>query len=242
MSERFTIVHVSDWHTTAKGARRILHDWFEANKPHTRFDGPGMVAVTGDMVVNFRSWLFKDYGYEGVQQREEWEGIAQELQEAFPALPIVAVRGNHDYCDYGIKGLVRAFDKPGHARMIKVGGVYVSGFRGVPHHAGAWSDEQNERYFETAMWCTSRKTQVLLTHAPPFGVLDCVQEGGEFAGGWTMPPTYIGSHGIKDALGDFVNLKAHCFGHVHEKGGKTYQNGVRYSNAAETINIFTIEV
>jgi len=54
-------------------------------------------------------------------------------------------------------------------------------------------------------------TDILITHGPPFGMLDKNIDG-----------TYCGSKSLSDNLLR-LNLKVHIFGHIHEAYGECYQ-------------------
>lgn len=66
------------------------------------------------------------------------------------------------------------------------------------------------------------ETNVLITHGPPYGILDGTIRAG--------------SQGCKDLaerIAELKNLKAHIFGHLHHDGGKlTEEYGVKYANAS----------
>lgn len=67
-----------------------------------------------------------------------------------------------------------------------------------------------------------KDTQVLITHVPPYGILDEVKPG-----------TFIGSMPLRLALGSgrLPDLRLHVFGHVHEKAGQTIRRDGRiYAN------------
>lgn len=234
------VAHISDWHTTARGAERDLRDHL-----HSTRLGPlpevELLFVTGDMLVNTRAWNLRDLKGEGEFQRKEWEGMVEALEEFWPGADIFAVPGNHDYCGYGIAGHVKSIDAPG-VHTIKSGSLTVTGFRGVPVFHGSWNDEYNDRALEVLVSKLPKKADVLLTHCPPYGLFDDVHDGGDW-NGIVIPPRRIGIHGLRGKAKDIKGLKAHCFGHVHERSGATItDSGVRFSNAACTINYFNIEV
>lgn len=65
-------------------------------------------------------------------------------------------------------------------------------------------------------------TNVLVTHGPPYEVLDRTEHGDTVG----CPTLYYRTKQLKD-------LKFHIFGHIHEDGGKTLQIGnVTYCNAS----------
>jgi Icc-related predicted phosphoesterase len=65
-------------------------------------------------------------------------------------------------------------------------------------------------------------TDLLITHGPPFGILDQLAD-----------ETHIG---CKDLLNRVyqLRLKAHVFGHVHESFGSINRRGIQFINACMT--------
>lgn len=63
-------------------------------------------------------------------------------------------------------------------------------------------------------------TQLLITHGPPFEILDMVKHGGN-----------VGCQDLLNKIKELKDLKLHCFGHIHEAAGHTKIDGVTYSNA-----------
>lgn len=63
---------------------------------------------------------------------------------------------------------------------------------------------------------------VLITHGPPHGILDQTSDNGS-----------QGCEELAKRVKTLPNLKVHCFGHLHQDGGKTIDiNGVKFVNAA----------
>jgi Icc-related predicted phosphoesterase len=86
-------------------------------------------------------------------------------------------------------------------------------------------------------------TTILLTHCPPYGILDDMRDSPK---NWKKLPGHpgprrLGSHVVRKLHSRLHKLRAHCFGHIHEKGDKSHTSrGVRFSNAAETMNYFEL--
>lgn len=72
-------------------------------------------------------------------------------------------------------------------------------------------------------------TEVLITHGPPYGVLDLVQDTIQNLG----RDLHQGCEDLAKRLGDLTKLKAHVFGHLHTNGGQSQViAGVTFANAA----------
>tara|TARA_R100001086_G_C11823325_1_gene254652 strand:- start:563 stop:1273 length:711 start_codon:yes stop_codon:yes gene_type:complete len=64
-------------------------------------------------------------------------------------------------------------------------------------------------------------TNILITHCPPIGILDSLDDG-----------TSVGCPILKRRIKDLSQLKMHCWGHIHESAGQVEENGVQYINAS----------
>lgn len=69
-------------------------------------------------------------------------------------------------------------------------------------------------------------TQVLVTHCPPYGILDHVINR------WNPNGEHVGSKELADELPRLKALKLHMFGHIHYSSGMKLIDGVEYSNGA----------
>jgi Icc-related predicted phosphoesterase len=66
-------------------------------------------------------------------------------------------------------------------------------------------------------------TQILVTHGPPYGILDEVPRGEK-----------VGCQDLLDKVVELgqKQLKLHVFGHIHYSYGSYYMGAVQYVNAA----------
>jgi Icc-related predicted phosphoesterase len=65
-------------------------------------------------------------------------------------------------------------------------------------------------------------TDILITHGPPYGVMDYVER--------TM--TRVGCEDLSNRIKDLTQLKLHLFGHIHQGYGIEEISGVTYVNAS----------
>jgi Icc-related predicted phosphoesterase len=198
------------------------------DKAKSRLERPDIIAVTGDMLFNTKAWRRRELEAEGAFQRDAWERWAVKIGDYFPGTPIVAVPGNHDYCDYGIDGLVESIDIG--AKTFTVAGVKFTGWRGVPFWHGYWSEEVTDETQESYCRMLDPTAHVLLTHTPPFGI-----QGGTHL-------IHYGSRPLLKWLGEPNKIKAHLYGHAHEGFGLVRQNGRIYSNAATGFHTLMLDV
>ena len=72
-------------------------------------------------------------------------------------------------------------------------------------------------------------TNVLITHGPPFEILDAAPRGG------SLPDENVGCADLRqrvEELASFGNLKLHVFGHIHCAYGTAEKFGVNFVNAS----------
>jgi Icc-related predicted phosphoesterase len=215
------IVHLSDWHETP--------DFLKPVEYHSDAD---FVIATGDMVANSIHWNRGNLYAEREIQRSWWLGIREYISLCWPNATIVAVPGNHDYCDYGTKKYVFSIDGK-RTESFAVKGVRFTGFRGVPYFRGQWNSELDARELAFRVSKLDPNADVLLTHTPPYQIMDVT--GGL---------VYAGSMALREWVDNKWQGKLHCFGHIHECGGKVSRNdkGQQFSNASCTMNYLEIDL
>jgi Icc-related predicted phosphoesterase len=64
------------------------------------------------------------------------------------------------------------------------------------------------------------ETDILITHGPPFGILDGVKRGSTIG---------VGCSNLSGRISE-RKIKAHFFGHIHESYGHVHDNGTHYFN------------
>lgn len=217
------LVHFSDWH----GAFRPL-PWAD------------IYICTGDMLKNFPSVYVDDNSikrlidpeYEGLMQRR-WM-IENDSRRRFlgnQEAPVVVVKGNHDFTSLAPLfrgGPVYEIWNP--TDVFEVCGLRFGGCRGINYIIGEWADELREPEFNDVVAKIPIDLDVLVTHAPPWGILDK----------WAM---YGDSHLGSPAISRYIQKccmegklpKAHCFGHIHESARLEFKD-LYWSNAATTVN------
>lgn len=125
----------------------------------------------------------------------------------------IFICGNHDECLYGAD--INGLDKNVH--YLCNSGIDIEGymFYGVPMFMGdCVSDRQIQNYERIPVG-----TDVLITHSPPYGILD-------FDDGI--------NYGSEDLLlkVNHISPKIHLFGHIHRQNGTTIIGPTTFSNAS----------
>ncbi len=125
----------------------------------------------------------------------------------------IFICGNHDDCLYGatIDGL------DGNVHYLCNSGMEIDGvnFYGVPMFMGdCISDRQTKHYANIP-----DDTDILITHTPPFGILDFDDNI---------------NYGSEELLARITTVqpRLHLFGHIHSQHGTTVLNRTTFSNGA----------
>ena len=150
------------------------------------------------------------------------EKEAIEFMQWFCDLPYnhkVFVAGNHDMCMYGadkVEGL------PDDVHYFCNSGIDIDGikFYGMPMFMEYAMDGTYEQHIKDI----PDDTDVLVTHQPPYGILD----GGEYKG---QASYHYGDYFLYTRVIN-VKPKLHLFGHDHNAYGSIEQFGTAFSNAA----------
>ena len=136
-----------------------------------------------------------------------------------PAKHVVCIGGNHDFA------LQSGKYRFSHARLLQdelleVAGLAIYGTPWCPDLPGfayyATSEQLRDRWRQIPSGI-----DVLITHSPPFGILDLPTSG-------TM---HLGCPHLREEL-QRIRPRLHVFGHVHASHGMLETPGTRYVNAA----------
>lgn len=149
------------------------------------------------------------------------ENEAHDFMDWFCALPYrhkLFIAGNHDFCMYGVHTIDGL---PSGVHYLCSSGVVVGGllFYGVPMFMQDCVDGQ----YDKRLADISDGVDVLITHNPPFGVLDFSDYG-----------TGTVHYGDTILMQKILALRPRChlFGHNHSICGIEVHSGITFSNAA----------
>lgn len=156
-----------------------------------------------------------DATYHG--HKEEVEEFAS-WWETLPHRHKIFVPGNHDWLFQLRPMLGRAMLKDTTHVLIDED-VYIERlrFHGTPWQPafGNWAFGLPRGEILNAHWdLVPDDTDVLITHSPPFGILDLTKRGEN-----------VGDHGMLDMVLR-VKPALHVFGHIHESYGIAYRNSL----------------
>jgi predicted phosphodiesterase len=135
----------------------------------------------------------------------------------------VLIAGNHDFAferDPAAPSWIRS------ATYLEDQGVVVGGLR-------IWGSPWQPRFFDwafnldrgaplAAVWAKiPGDTDVLITHGPPRGILDCTSRGEA-----------VGCDDLLREVLERVRPRLHVFGHIHEAHGREERDGITFVNAS----------
>lgn len=157
------------------------------------------------------------------------KNLGARITELLDGRPLISVGGNHDYIS--LAQIIRdaggtAFDMDEGAAVV--GGKTFAGFREVPYIMGEWNGETHGADFANIVDTTMAACpDVLVTHAPPAGILNNDTHGG---------------------VGQLVNALAwtdhkvtnHFFGHIHSTQGVLTEMDITFINGAGRAIVHTI--
>jgi len=136
----------------------------------------------------------------------------------------VLVPGNHDWCFQNKEAIARSLLPGVHILINEEVVIDDVKFYGTPiqpiFHNWAFnaSDEVRRKAFKQI----PIDTAVLVTHTPPYGILDVVDRYGAGSVGCEILAEQVSS----------IQPKAHIFGHIHEAYGQYNENGTQYVNCS----------
>jgi Icc-related predicted phosphoesterase len=197
-------------------------------------DEADVIVITGDICPNSRPTVPE---YERVYQEDWFRRTALHWKSWAKGKPVLVIRGNHDYTPAIARCLreagVRAYDAE--VGVVDIIGFTFHGLPDIPFMGGGWANEYGETEIaEHIAAVLDKRSDVVLGHAPPYGVLDDPYD---------LNPGYrIGSTAIVTALSYHEHEPlAYLCGHCHERGGKsTKLRSTMVVNAAATRRMVTL--
>lgn len=221
-------LHTSDLHSRYHKLEELLGD----------IEGLDLWIDTGDFFPN------KTRGTRHVETNYQrrwalhWARIAGRLAKICLArgIKVLSVSGNHDYVS--LADLLKqsgmpedtVYDLSSARSSVRLHGLQFAGFREIPYLIGEWNGETHLGEFKHIVdRAMDHGPDVLLTHCPPGGILDARLEGSR--------PVHEGIPYLTSYLMHRPhNVRYHLFGHVHESGGNTLEEGgILFSNAADVV-------
>jgi Icc-related predicted phosphoesterase len=205
------------------------HGRFEKLQYYVAKNGlPDVFVMTGDFFPNCPTNHQRDKAIESIWQETWLLKYVDVFQAILGGRPLLFCLGNHDYANLdkicakvGITG--RRVPPTG----IEYMGYKWAGFGQVPYLGGYWNREASGKQLGILTGeVVAAAPDFLLTHSPPFSILDKTVHG-----------ELIGIRPLYNVLANgLLAPKCHFFGHVHEQGGRQEDiDGVIFLNSATTV-------
>jgi Icc-related predicted phosphoesterase len=179
---------------------RKLKRWFYYN--------PGdLLLFTGDIQLN---------NHDNGENFIDWF-------ETLPYTHKVLILGNHDGNYMHIQDYVKSFPD---IEILMNSSTVIDGIKIfgspysviIPNHS--WWFSETDVALEKIWNSIPKNTNILLTHCPPFRILDKTFDG-----------SIVGSETLNKRIAELPYLKYHIFGHIHESYGVEKIGNVTYINA-----------
>ena len=155
-------------------------------------------ATLDDRLEAWRKSPAHSYQVDGLMKKErEIKAILNEARK-----PVLVVRGNHDCSPLASEGFFQNI----HLRRVEVEGVPFVGYGWIGRELDP--ERQMDGFDHVESLIDSRT--VLVTHCPPFQVLDVPGSGGESCS--------VGSRALAEAV-KRARPRLHLFGHIHASAG-----------------------
>ncbi len=138
----------------------------------------------------------------------------------------IFIAGNHDFY------LEKISNTPAEKHLIPPGIHYLNDSGITINGINCWGSPVQPQYFN---WAFNRKrgieiqkhwnlipadTNILITHGPPFEILDCNVEG-----------EHVGCRNLLATV-ERIRPSIHVFGHIHEAYGRTSTGGIQFLNSS----------
>lgn len=134
----------------------------------------------------------------------------------------IIVPGNHDFFfeKDGVSEIIPAGIEVLIDRRLEIGGIHFWGSPYIPAE-GNWAFSKERGVDIRKHWkLIPSETDVLITHTPPYGILDEIRSGLK-----------LGCEELTRIL-KFVEPSYHLFGHIHHAAGTVFRNNIHHFNLA----------
>ncbi len=158
-----------------------------------------------------------------VRTVSEFNEALGRIKHKYP-LGIIFVPGNHDWLFEREPYLARSIMT--NATVLINESVVVNGLKiyGIPQQPAFcnWAFNVPRGSLYPYYDAIPDDTQLLITHGPPYGILDTVQKGAE----------RLGCMELTKRVGQLSDLRNHVFGHIHGGYGQYRVGKITFTNAS----------
>lgn len=169
-----------------------------------------------------------DFGIRGTEQEvrnfAQWCRYQTERYE----MGVVCISGNHDiYTEHNIAETQKKFKFP-NVHYLLNDSVTINDFKiyGSPYTpefcAWAFNLPRNGKQLKDVWEQIPEDTDILVTHGPPYGILD-----------WSIySQEHVGCELLEQRVRQLTRLKLHIFGHIHHSYSAVEKNNITFVNAS----------
>lgn len=198
-----------------------------------------LLIYAGDLLPN-HTWGRKDAYYQ-LNVLQDFNNHLRNLKSKKGYKEIIVVAGNHDWCfEYEnfqsrkiLTDAIYLQDESCNINGLKIYGspwtpwFYAWAFNFPDHNSNFFKAKQ---YAEACWDNIPDDTQILITHGPPYGILDKTKQINWK--GKTIPSKNVGCRFLELRLRQLMQLKLHIFGHIHPSRGQKKIGRTLYVNAS----------
>ena len=170
----------------------------------------------GDILIGVGDFTMFSKNLAAIEDFNEWLG-------ELPHRHKIVVPGNHEFFLESNPERRSLLDNANVLidESIEIEGLHIYGSPMTPLYGAAFgksSAKDRERHWSHV----PKDTHVLITHGPPFGILDLSPDQAE----------RMGDPELRKRVTALPALRLHAFGHVHGAYGSVEQDGVTFANVA----------
>ena len=185
---------------------------------HTKHKLIGINNYEADVLIHCGD-ISGNGGSGAIQQFLDWFGSLDQFKHK------IFIAGNHDWLFERTNLLGRKL-VPNNVIYLEDEEVVIDGvkFYGTPvqKHFCNWAFNRDESKLAEHWAAIPDDTDVVITHSPPYSILDLVPWRGECHG----------SPSLYKEIVERIKPKIHCFGHIHESYGIKEIDNIKFINAS----------
>lgn len=177
-----------------------------------------------DMVIHAGDWAHTKSKLDNYLESKKFLNWMKGLHAKYK----IIVSGNHNTAmeDVYRDDILRIMERLGiiylEDSFTNIEGITFYGSPWTPEFGRDWAFNIPKEHSGSIYDLIDDRTEVLITHGPPYGILDLARSGN-----------VIGDMTLRRRVFDLPKLKYHIFGHLHECGGMLKNiDGVTFINAA----------
>lgn len=190
---------------------------------HRRINPPDgdVLVCAGDITGNGQLTVMDDFAKWMANQPHKHKLVVFGNHDRFEALTPIRKSAIGFLLDAGITYLQDS--------SIEIDGIKIYGSPFSPRFYD-WSFNIDRGLASEKKWAQiPDDVIILITHSPPYGILDEVPKGLWFD---EEVLEHVGCRDLLNRISELKQLKAHCFGHLHYSSGVKVINDITFANCA----------